>query len=108
MAIDTNHLERALRPIPMGRKSWLFCGTEVGSEKVGRVQSQIATCMLPDIDSYVYLVDVLQRVDTHMLERVEELTPRRWKKIFLVSEVFLDMINFEVRRVDFSCGKGEI
>jgi transposase len=82
VAIDTNHLERALRPIPMGRKNWLFCWTEVGAEKVGWAQSLIATCGLHDIDPYVYLVDVLQRVDTHPFDRVEELTPRLWKKRF--------------------------
>jgi transposase len=82
VAIDTNHLERALRPIPMGRKNWLFCWTEVGAEKVGWAQSLIATCGLHDVDPYVYLVDVLQRVDTHPFERVEELTPRLWKKHF--------------------------
>jgi len=80
--IDTNHLERALRPIPMGRKNWLFCWTEVGAEKVGWAQSLIATCVLHDVDPYTYLVDVLQRVDTHPFERVEELTPRRWKEHF--------------------------
>ena len=82
VAIDTNHLERALRPIPMGRKNWLFCWTEVGAEKVGWAQSLIATCGLHDIDPYVYLVDVLQRVDTHPFDRVDELTPRLWKKHF--------------------------
>lgn len=80
--IDTNHLERALRPIPMGRKNWLFCWTEVGAEKVGWAQSLISTCALHDVDPYVYLVDVLQRVDTHPFERVEQLTPRLWKHHF--------------------------
>jgi len=82
VAIDTNHLERALRPIPMGRKNWLFCWTEVGAEKVGWAQSLLATCRLHDVDPYVYLIDVLQRVDTHPFERVEELTPRLWKRHF--------------------------
>ena len=77
--IDTNHLERALRPIPMGRKNWLFCWTEVGAEKVGWVQSLLSTCVLHDVDPYVYLIDVLQRIDTHPFKRVEELTPRLWK-----------------------------
>jgi transposase len=80
--VDTNHLERALRPIPMGKKNWMFCWTEVGAEKVGWAQSLIATCRIHGIDPYVYLVDVLQRVDTHPQSRVEELTPRRWKECF--------------------------
>ena len=44
--IDTNHLERALRVIPMGRKSWLFCWTELGAKQVGIIQSLIVTCRL--------------------------------------------------------------
>ncbi len=48
--IDTNHLERALRPIPMGRKNWLFCWTEVGAEHVGKIQSLIVTCRLQGIN----------------------------------------------------------
>ena len=82
VAIDTNHLERALRPIPMGRKNWLFCWTEVGAEKVGIVQSLLATCRLHGVDPYRYLVDVLQRIAIHPDSRVEELTPRRWKELF--------------------------
>lgn len=80
--MDTNHLERALRPIPLGKKNWMFCWTEVGAEKVGWAQSLIATCRIQGIDPYTYLVDVLQRVDSHPQARVEELTPRRWKECF--------------------------
>ena len=80
--MDTNHLERALRPIPMGKKNWMFCWTEVGAEKVGWAQTLIATCRIHEIDPYTYLVDVLQRIDTHPQSRVEELTPRRWKDCF--------------------------
>jgi len=80
--IDTNHLERALRPIPMGRKAWLFCWTEVGAEKVGIIQSLISTCVLHGIDPYTYLVDVLQRVAIHPQSAVAELTPRLWKERF--------------------------
>ncbi len=82
VALDTNHLERALRPIPMGRKNWMFCWTELGARDVGIVQSLIVTCRLQRIDPYAYLVDVLQRVAEHPASRVEELTPRRWKTLF--------------------------
>lgn len=80
--IDTNHLERGLRPIPMGRKNWLFCWTEVGAEHVGIIQSLISTCRLHGVDPYTYLVDVLQRVGVHPASRVAELTPRLWKDHF--------------------------
>lgn len=80
--VDTNHLERALRPIPMGRRNWLFCWSEVGAEHAGIVQSLIATCRLHGIDAYTYLVDVLQRIGQHPAARVAELTPRLWKQHF--------------------------
>jgi transposase len=80
--IDTNHLERALRVIPMGRKSWLFCWTELGAKQVGIIQSLIVTCRLHGIDPYTYLIDVLQRVSQHPASRVAELTPRLWKTLF--------------------------
>ena len=80
--IDTNHLERALRPIPMGRENWMFCWSEAGAEAVATLQSLIVTCRLHDIDPYDYLVDVLQRIDRHPAREVHLLTPRRWKQHF--------------------------
>ena len=80
--IDTNHLERALRPIPMGRKNWNFCWTELGAKHVGIVQSLLTTCRLHNVDPYDYLVDVLQRIDRHPAARVEQLTPRLWSENF--------------------------
>ena len=80
--IDTNHLERALRVIPMGRKNWMFSWTELGARHVGIMQSLIVTCRLHQIDPYDYLVDVLQRVAQHPASRVHELTPRLWKQHF--------------------------
>jgi hypothetical protein len=82
VAMDTNHLERNLRAIPMGRKNWNFCWTELGAKHVGIVQSLTVTCRLHGIDVYTYLVDVLQRVGEHPAARVAELTPRLWKLNF--------------------------
>jgi transposase len=89
--IDTNHIERALRAIAMGRRNWLFCWTEVGAEHAGIVQSLIATCRLHDIDPYTYLVDVLQRVAEHPASRVAELTPRLWKQHFAANPLRSDL-----------------
>ncbi|RKR43445.1 transposase [Paraburkholderia sp. BL17N1] len=80
--IDTNSLERALRAIPMGKKNWMFCWTELGARQIGIAQSLLVTCKLHDIDPYDYLVDVLQRVGQHPASRVHELTPRMWKSLF--------------------------
>lgn len=77
-----NHLEREIRPIPLGRRNWLFCWTELGAEHVGLIQSLISTCKLHDIHPYTYLVDVLQRIGIHPASKAEELTPRLWKEKF--------------------------
>ncbi|EKO3892527.1 transposase, partial [Vibrio metschnikovii] len=82
LQIDTNHLERALRVIPMGRKNFLFCWTELGAEQLGVLQSLMVTCRLHSINPYHYLVDVLQRVAIHPATDVAELTPLQWKKKF--------------------------
>lgn len=80
--IDTNHLERELRSIAMGRKNWMFCWTEIGAQYVGIFQSLLRTCVLHGVDPYTYLVDVLQRVETHPASDVASLTPRLWKERF--------------------------
>jgi len=82
LPVDTNHLERSLRPIPLGRKNWMFSWTELGARQIGIVQSLIVTCQLHGINAYDYLVDVLQRIDRHPAARVDLLTPRLWKEHF--------------------------
>ncbi len=80
--MDTNHLERALRPIALGRKNWMFCWTEVGAQQVGILESLLVTCRLQGLDAYTYLVDGLQRIQAHPAKRVHELTPRLWAEHF--------------------------
>ena len=97
LPLDTNHLERTLRVIPMGRRSWLFCWTEVGAERVGIIQSLLTTCRLHGVDPHTYLIDVLQRVGEHPASRTEELTPRVWKTMFandpMRSDVYTPDVN---------------
>ena len=80
--LDTNQLEREIRPVALGRKNWLFCWTEVGARQVGIIYSVLASCRLQGVAPYGYLVDVLQRVDTHPALEVQLLTPRLWKQHF--------------------------
>jgi transposase len=89
--LDTNHLEREIRAIALGRRNWLFCWTEVGARYVGIVQSLIASCRLQGIDPYVYFVDVLQRIDTHPAFEVRLLTPRLWKQHFAANPLRSDL-----------------
>jgi len=82
VALDTNDLERALRVIPMGKKNWLFCSSEVGAEHVATIQTLLATCRVHGVNPFNYLVDVLQRIDQHPASKVHELTPREWQQRF--------------------------
>jgi transposase len=90
--MDTNHLERALRVIPMGRKNWMFCWTEMGAEHVGIIQSLLVTCKLHQVNFYDYLVDVLQRISSHPASKVAELTPRLWKTLFADNPIRSDLV----------------
>ena len=91
VSVDTNHLERGLRPVPMGRRNWLFAWTELGAQRVGVIQSLLATCKLQEVDGYAYLVDVLQRVGQHPAKRAVELTPRVWRTLFADSPLRSDL-----------------
>jgi len=96
--IDTNHLERSLRVIPMGRKNWNFCWTELGAKHIGIVQSLLVTCRLHDVDPYDYLVDVLQRIGQHPAALVEQLTPRVWKTLFANNPLRSDLYQRDERQ----------
>src|SRR5690606_21363595 len=76
---DTNHLERALRPIPMGRKNWLFCWTELGAEHLGLIQSLITTCKLHGLNPKPSLVIFLRRISYNPPTKVLDRTPRPGK-----------------------------
>ena len=96
--IDTNHLERALRAIPLGRKNWMFSLPELGAKHVGIVQSLLVNCRLHDIDPYDYFVDVLQRVGQHPASKVGQLTPRCWKELFADKPLRSDLYDLTARR----------
>lgn len=91
--LDTNHLERSLRVIPMGRKNHLFCWTELGAEQLGILHSLTVTCRIHGINPYTYLVDVLQRVALHPAKDAIDLTPRVWKTKFKDNIFSSDLAN---------------
>ena len=80
--IDNNHTERAIRPTAIGRKNWMFHFTEDGARKGAILYSLIWTCKLQGVDPRVYLIDVLQRIQTWPAAEVDQLTPRLWKENF--------------------------
>jgi transposase len=98
VAIDTNHLERALRVIPMGRRNWLFAWTELGAKHIGIVQSLLATCRLHGVNPYDYFVDVLQRIGQHPATLVQQLTPRLWKELYASNPLRSDLHDIRERQ----------
>jgi len=80
--IDTNHVERQLRGQAIGRKNWMFHFTEVGARHGAVFFSLIQSCRLAGVDPTTYLIDILQRIDTHPAADVHQLIPRNWKELF--------------------------
>jgi hypothetical protein len=80
--LDTNHVERDNRLNAMGRKNYMFHWTEVGAKYAAILYSLIATCRHQNIDPYTYLVDVLQRLQSHPMREIHLLTPTNWKETF--------------------------
>src|SRR5262249_40754549 len=89
--LDTNHLEREIRAIALGRRNWLFCWTEVGARYVGIVQSLIASCRLQGVDPYVYFVYFPQLFNPHPASDLPLLPPRLWKQHFAADPLRSDL-----------------
>ncbi|MBL9098741.1 MAG: IS66 family transposase [Alphaproteobacteria bacterium] len=78
--LDTNSVERAIRPVALGRKNHLFAGSDGGGERWAVVCSLIESAKLNAVEPFAYLTDVLQRmVDGHAKSRLDELLPWNWK-----------------------------
>jgi hypothetical protein len=73
--IDNNAAERALRAVALGRKNYLFCGSDAGGERAAAIYSLIGTAKLNDIDPEAYLRFVLERIAEHPINRIDELLP---------------------------------
>jgi transposase len=77
--IDNNAMERRLRGIVIGRKNYLFMGSEAGGAWAAVAYSLIESCKLNGVEPYRYLKNVLRQVWTHPANRIEELMPRLWR-----------------------------
>src|SRR6266404_2055548 len=73
--IDNNAAERALRVVALGRKNYLFAGSDRGGERAAAIYSQIGTAKLNGIDPEAYVRNVLSRIADHPINRIEELLP---------------------------------
>jgi hypothetical protein len=73
LSIDNNLAERILRMVVIGRKNWLFAGSDNGGKRAAIIYSLTASCKLCGIDPFAYLRDVIDRVSTHPASRISQL-----------------------------------
>jgi len=78
ICLSNNAAERALRGIALGRKSWLFAGSDRGGQRAAAMYSLIGTAKLNDVDPQAWLADVLARIAEHPAHRIDELLPWNW------------------------------
>lgn len=78
VCISNNAAERALRCVPLGRKAWLFCGSDRGGQRAAILYTLIQTARLNNVDPQAWLTDVLARIADHPATRLDELLPWNW------------------------------
>jgi transposase len=79
ICLSNNAAERALRGIALGRRSWLFAGSDRGGERAAAMYTLIVTAKLNGIDPQAWLADVLRRIADHPVSRLDQLLPWHWK-----------------------------
>lgn len=78
VAIDNNAAERAVKPVVLGRKSWMFAGSDAGGETLADAMTVIETAKLSGSNPEAHLADVLGRINDHPNPRLDELLPWNW------------------------------
>jgi hypothetical protein len=81
ICLTNNAAERALRGIALGRKAWLFAGSDREGERAASMYSLIGTARLNNVDPRAWLADVLGRIGDHPASRINELLPWNWRTI---------------------------
>ena len=79
ICLTNNAAERALRGLALGRKAWLFAGSDRGGDRAATMYTLIGTAKLNDIDPQAWLADVLKRIAEHPAQKLDELLPWNWK-----------------------------
>ncbi len=79
--IDNNPVENSIRPVAIGRKNYLFAGSHEAAKRSAMLYSLMGTCKLHEVNPFIWLRDVLQRIATHPISKIEDLLPHNWKPI---------------------------
>ena len=75
---DNNPAERAIKPAVLGRKNWMFAGSDAGGDRAAGIMTLIETAKMNDVDPEAYLRDILSRIADHKISRLDELLPWRY------------------------------
>ena len=86
ICLSNNAAERALRGIALGRKSWMFCGSDRGGERAAVMYSLIVSAKMNDVDPQSWLADVLARIAEHPVQKLDELLPWNWRPMTVFKE----------------------
>ena len=78
LEMSNNAAERAIRPLALGRKNYLFAGADAGGERAAVLYTIIETAKLNGLDPEAYLADILARIADHPAKRIDQLLPWRW------------------------------
>ena len=81
LEIDNNLIENQIRPVALGRKNYLFAGSHTAAQRAALIYSLLGTCKLHQVEPYQWLKDVLQRIQDHPINHIEELLPQNWTPI---------------------------
>ena len=81
VAIDNNAAERAIKPVVIGRKNFLFAGSDAGGETLASAMTIIETAKFNGLDPQAYLADIFARIHDHKINRIDELLPWNWKPV---------------------------
>ncbi len=79
LPIDNNAVERSIRPVALGRKNWLFAGSERGGHAAATFFTLVESARRADLNPWDYATDLLRRLPSHSIKRLEELLPDNWK-----------------------------
>lgn len=79
--IDNNRIENTIRPLAIGRKNYLFAGSDQGARHAAVMYSLLGTCMLHNVEPFAYLSDVIARIPEHKANRLSELLPQNWQPL---------------------------
>ena len=81
--IDNNPVENSIRPVAVGRKNYLFAGSHEAAQRSAMLYSLLGTCKLNGINPFVWLVDVLKRLPSYPINKIQELLPHQWKPLHI-------------------------